>query len=71
MSILRRKGKQFANGKDQRGREKERAKGAKYNYELLSNDIHGLLQVFYDEANVGQVSFIDCDFNFADSLMSS
>jgi len=42
MSILRRKGKQFM-GKDQRGRDKDRTKGTKYNYELLSNDIQSLL----------------------------
>ena len=52
MSILRRKGKQF---KDRRGNEKEN-RGAKFNYELLSGDIHTLLQVFHDEANGGEVS---------------
>lgn len=54
MSILRRKGKQF---KDRMGTEHEhKARGAKYNYELLSGDIHTLLQVFHDEANGGEVS---------------
>lgn len=49
MSILRRKNKQFV-GKDLRGRENERNKGTKFNYELLSNDIVSLLQVFQDDA---------------------
>lgn len=56
MSILRRKGKQY---RGRKGNEKENiGRGAKFNFELLSGDIHTLLQVFHDEANGGDVSTV-------------